>query len=138
MKDSVSIHDLDAAIAKRLDTYRSDLAGRVFKATQKTEKLLVKLTKERAPKYSGKPRKGGRKSGTFVKAIRGTTEDNGVFGSKAIWYVGGKEYRLTHLLVHGHQLRQGGRTKGNTFLERSVEEAADAYIKELTEAVKDG
>ena len=124
--DKITIDDLADAINERMTVYQSDTARKVLKVTKNTMKRFVKITKQTAPRRTGK----------FAKAIRSTVEDNGVVGSKGVWYVGGKEYRLTHLLVNGHQLRQGGRTKGDPFLENALESVADEYIKGIEEAVK--
>jgi DNA-directed RNA polymerase specialized sigma54-like protein len=124
--DKITIDDLADAIGERLTVYQSETARKVLKVTKNTMKRFVKITKQTAPRRTGK----------FAKAIRSTVEDNGITGSKGIWYVGGKEYPLTHLLVNGHQLRQGGRTKGDPFLENALESVADEYIKGIEEAVK--
>lgn len=136
-KDKISIDDLADAIGERLRVYQGETAHKVLNVTQKTMKRFVKITKQRAPRQLfNANRKSKRQPGTFAKAIRSTVEDNGIAGSKGIWYVGGDEYRLTHLLVNGHQLRQGGRTKGNPFLDNSLDEISEEYIKGLEEAVK--
>ena len=124
--DKITIDDLADAINERMTVYQSDTARKVLKVTKNTMKRFVKITKQTAPRRTGK----------FAKAIRSTVEDNGITSSKGIWYVGGKEYPLTHLLVNGHQLRQGGRTKGDPFLENALESVADEYIKGIEEAVK--
>ena len=124
--DKITIDDLADAIGERLTVYQSETARKILGVTKSTMKRFVKITKQTAPRRTGK----------FAKAIRSTVEDNGITGSKGIWYVGGKEYRLTHLLVNGHQLRQGGRTKGDPFLENALESVADEYIKGIEEAVK--
>lgn len=136
-KDKISIDDLADAIGERLTVYQSETAHKVLNVTKKTMRRFVKITKQTAPRQTADPkRKGTLRAGTFARAIRSTVEDNGLTGSKGIWYVGGKEYHLTHLLVNGHQLRQGGRTKGDPFLENALESVADEYIKGLEEAVK--
>jgi len=122
----ITIDDLADAINERMTVYQSDTARKILGVTKSTMKRFVKITKQTAPRRTGK----------FAKEIRSTVEDNGITGSKGIWYVGGKEYRLTHLIVNGHQLRQGGRTKGNPFLDNALEEIEKEYIKGLEEAVK--
>ena len=124
--DKITIDDLADAIGERLTVYQSETARKILGVTKSTMKRFVKITKQTAPRRTGK----------FAKAIRSTVEDNGITSSKGIWYVGGKEYPLTHLLVNGHQLRQGGRTKGDPFLENALESVADEYIKGIEEAVK--
>ncbi len=132
----ITIDELSEAIGERLDLYRAETAKKVFRATDKSIKRLVRRTKELAPRHS-RQMNNRRQPGTFAGQIRSVTENGGVKGSKGTWYVGGSEYRLTHLLVHGHQLRQGGRAEGDDFLERSVDEVAKDYIREMEEAVKD-
>ncbi len=124
MKDTISINDLDKAIAERLDSYSSEVTRRVRKVTNSTIKKLVRKTRERAPKDTG----------SFAGHIASTYEDGGST-YKGVWYVKDPDYRLTHLLVHGHQLRNGGRTKPNSFLADSVDEVADEYVKALEKAV---
>ena len=124
MKDTISINDLDKAIAERLDSYSSEVTRRVRKVTNSTIKKLVRKTRERAPKDTG----------SFAGHIASTYEDGGCT-YKGVWYVKDPDYRLTHLLVHGHQLRNGGRTKPNSFLADSVDEVADEYVKALEKAV---
>ena len=136
-KDKISIDDLADAIGERLTVYQSETARKILGVTKSTMKRFVKITKQTAPRQTVNPkRKRTLRAGTFARAIRSTVEDNGITGSKGIWYVGGDEYRLTHLLVNGHQLRQGGRTKGNPFLDNSLDEISDEYIKGIEEAVK--
>lgn len=136
-KDKISIDDLTDAIGERLTVYQSETAHKVLNVTKKTMRRFVKITKQTAPRQTVNPkRKRTLRAGTFARAIRSTVEDNGITGFKGIWYVGGDEYRLTHLLVNGHQLRQGGRTKGDPFLENALESVADEYIKGIEEAVK--
>ena len=124
MKDTISINDLDKAIAERLDSYSSEVTRRVRKVTTGAIRKLVRKTRERAPKDTG----------SFAGHIASTYEDGCT--SKGVWYVKDPDYRLTHLLVHGHQLRNGGRTKPNSFLADSVDEVADEYVKGLEKAVK--
>ena len=135
--DKITIDDLADAIGERLTVYQSETAHKVLNVTKKTMRRFVKITKQTAPRQTVNPkRKRTLRAGTFARAIRSTVEDNGLTGSKGIWYVGGKEYRLTHLIVNGHQLRQGGRTRGDPFLENALESVADEYIKGIEEAVK--
>ncbi len=125
MKDTISINDLDRAIAEQLDNYSSAVTQRVRKVTTGAIRKLVRKTRERAPKDTG----------SFAGHIASTYEDGGST-YKGIWYVKAPDYRLTHLLVHGHQKRNGGRTKPNDFLSTSLEEVESEYIKEIEKAVE--
>lgn len=139
MKDKITINDLDKAIAEQLNSYASDIRLKVHVVTDTAVRKLVQKTKKRAPKgVEGRKTRDGKNRipGTFAKHITRTVEDKGVLGTKGIWHVNGDEYRLTHLLVHGHQLRQGGRAQGNDFLDKSVQEVSKEYVEELVKAVE--
>lgn len=84
-------------------------------------KRLVKETKRTAP----------RKTGEYRKAITFTRVER-LFGDTFVWYARGKKGRLTHLLVHGHDMvRNGrvvGRVKGSSFLERALSRLIPDYL----------
>lgn len=87
-------------------------------------KELVRETRRTAPKESG----------DYRKAIT-STRVRGLAGDRFVWYARGKEGRLTHLLVHGHDVvRDGrvvGRAKGNTFLERALARLIPDYLSRV-------
>ena len=90
-------------------------------------KKLVKRTKASAPV-------GER--GKFKKAIAMKEEDAGNGSKKFIWYVKPPEHRLTHLLVHGHATKDGGRTKANPFLKNEVDVVLPEYEQAVEEVIK--
>ena len=59
-------------------------------------------------------------------------------GSSYIWYVRAPAHRLTHLLVHGHATKDGGRTKGDPFLKNALDEVLPEYEQRVEEAIKNG
>ena len=123
----IKIDDLDKAISGQFSEYNSNVAARILKLTKTQTRKLVKLTRQRAPK----------RTGSFRKHISSVVEDNGVFGAKGTWYVKAPDCRLTHLLVHGHQKRNGGRTKPDGFLETSLSEVEEEYLEGIKKAVKE-
>lgn len=119
---------LSEAIEQELSVYREGVDDRLREVTQQHMKDLVRKTKATAPVG---------KRGTFRKKI--TADYNGLKKGrdiKATWYVKAPDYRLTHLLVHGHAKKNGGRTKGNPFLQNALDEVLPAYEKAVEEAVK--
>ena len=71
----------------------------------------------------------------YVKAFRikrSASEDR--YNKTNIWYVSGKQYRLTHLLEKGHALWRGGRTKAFPHIKYG-EEIAQKRMVELSEEV---
>ena len=92
-------------------------------------KKLVKLTKASAP--VGKRGNFKKNITADYKATRGKSRK-----VSATWYVRAPDYRLTHLLVHGHDKKNGGRTKPNPFLENAVNQVLPEYEQAVQEVLK--
>lgn len=118
---------LTDALHDTLTIYHDQVVTRVDEAGEAAIKQLVKKTKATAPV-------GAR--GSFKKSIT-STRQKGTRGDKFIWHVKAPDHRLTHLLAHGHATRDGGRTKGDPFLQRALDEVLPDYEKAIEEAVKD-
>jgi hypothetical protein len=119
--------DLGAAIGQELTIYHADIVEKLDAAGDAAIKKLVKLTKSTAPV-------GNR--GSFRKNItsKRLTSDNR--GSTYVWYVKTPDSRLTHLLVHGHATKDGGRTKANPFLRNALDVVLPEYENAVKEATK--
>lgn len=117
---------LGDAIARELTLYADEVAEKVNAAGEKSIKDLVKRTKAKAP----------RMTGDYRKRITSTAIDEGHGMKSFVWHVKAPDYRLTHLLVHGHAKANGGRVKGNPFLHNAVEEVLPEYEKNVEEALK--
>ena len=119
---------LAKAINQELTTYHEEVLDAVRDATRKSMAELVRKTRATAPQNTG----------AFRKAIAGDFRGlaKGLHTAKATWYVKAPHYRLTHLLVHGHEKVNGGRTKGDPFLENALNEVLPAYEEAIKEAVK--
>lgn len=119
--------ELDQAIQQELTTYHRQMLNRVNAAGEEAVKALVKKTKATAPK----------KSGAFRKAITSKATLNKATGDKRfVWGAKAPHYRLTHLLVHGHAKKDGGRVAGDPFLKNALAEVLPAYETAVEEAVK--
>lgn len=129
MAKSVKPENLGAAIAQELTIYHQDVTKKVDKLSQKAAKKLAALTRQSAPV-------GYR--GSFRSNIASKQVKKGHNGSTYAWYVKPPDHRLTHLLVHGHETKDGGRTRANPFLENAMAEVLPEYEEEVKEAVKDG
>ena len=127
MSRRIGLEDLGEAINGELTTYHKEVTDRVNETTGKTIKELVKKTKAKAPK-------GAR--GSFKKNIAAKVEDAGHGMKRGIWYVKAPDHRLTHLLVHGHATKDGGRTAGNPFLANALDQVLPEYEREIEEAVR--
>lgn len=116
--------ELSDSLGQVLTIYASDITSRVNAVTEDTMKRLVKETKRTAPRKTGEY----RKAITFTRVKR-------LFGDTFVWFARGKKGRLTHLLVHGHDMvRNGrvvGRVKGSPFLERALARLIPDYLSRV-------
>lgn len=125
MSKKVKPEALAAAIQQELTTYHKDVLDRVDDAGRESMEKLVQLTRATAP----------RKKGGFRRAIT-FEEFPGARGATFVWGAKGKKYRITHLLVHGHAKRGGGRVAGSPFLESALGTVLPEYEKAVKEAVE--
>lgn len=129
MAKSMKPSELADAIQDELTVYHSDVTEAVNQLSEKAAKDLVKKTRAKAPV-------GER--GSFRKNITSRVSRKGRNGDTYVWFVKSPDSRLTHLLVHGHATRDGGRTKGDPFLKNALEDVLPEYEKAVEEAVKNG
>lgn len=124
MAKSIKPGDLGAAISQELTMYHAEVVEKLDTAGDAAVKDLVKMTKAAAPK-------GARRS--FRRSIASKRLKGDNRGSTYVWYVKPPDHRLTHLLVHGHATKDGGRTKADPFLKNAL----DVVLPEFEEAVKE-
>lgn len=119
--------DLGAALANELTMYAQDVEKAVDAAGERAMQKLVRITKATAPKG---------KRGQFRRKITWTAQ-RGRLGTRTfVWHVKAPDHRLVHLVVHGHATKDGGRTKGNSFLQDALDQVLPEYEREVEEAVK--
>lgn len=128
-KVTITPDKLRDAIEEELTLYHKDVDERLRDVTRKSMADLVRKTKATAPVG---------KRGSFRKNIAG--DFRGLKNTRrtinATWYVKAPDYRLTHLLVHGHAKKNGGRTKADPFLQNALDEVLPAYEQAVEEALK--
>ena len=127
MSKAIKPEDLAKAIQSELTIYSEGVTERVNKASLAAANKLKKLTKATAPVASGDYRKH-----IAVKEV-----DAGHGMKKYIWHVKTPDHRLTHLLVHGHATRNGGRTKADPFLANALNTVLPEFEEDVEEAVKE-
>lgn len=127
---SVLIGDLSDEINKELKLYSNDVIDGIKREAKKSMSRLVKETKATAP--VGKRKKHYRDNITSSK----TSESP--LNVEYTWYVKGSDYRLSHLLEHGHQTRSGGRVAGTGFIGKASESVIEDYEKAVEEVIKNG
>ena len=129
MNKSISPDDLPDAIRRELMLYRDNVQKSINSLGEKNVKKLVEITRRTAP------RRGNHKP--FYKSIAYKARQQTATGDmEYIWYVKDPNYRLTHLIVHGHQTRDGGRTRANPFLQSAFDEVLPQYEKDIKEAIE--
>lgn len=128
MADRISPDNFAEALRLHLTVYGKGVADRVNAAGETAIKDLVQKTKATAPK----------RSGSFRKNITYTAERSGHDMMRYTWHVKAPDHRLTHLLVHGHATKNGGRTPANPFLKNALDEILPEYERAVEEAVKNG
>ena len=129
MANRVNAQNLGAAINSELTLYHEDVTSAIDKLSADAVKELVKITRATAPV-------GHR--GTYKKNIAGKQATKSKNGSTYVWYVKAPDYRLTHLLVHGHATRNGGRTHADPFLRNAVAQVLPSYEERVKEALRNG
>lgn len=129
MSKSIKPGDLGKAIERELTIYSRDVTESLDEAANTAIKKLTNLTRKTAPV--------GRR-GKFKRSISWMQDHKSARGSSYVWYVRAPAHRLTHLLVHGHATKDGGRTKGDPFLANALNEVLPEYEQRVEEAVKNG
>ena len=127
---TISVDELNEAIKDALEDYNEKVVTELKKSTKKAMSELVKTTKATAPV--------GRRQKHYRESITSKTLEDTHYGLAKLWYVKGSDYRLTHLLEHGHALRDGGRYEGTQFIGNALDGIIDKYVKEIEEICKNG
>ena len=124
----VKLEDLGGAIAQELTAYRKDTQDKINKAGRKAIKEVERKTKDTAPFNAQAYHQH------YADQITTKTEKSRTGDETHIWYAKGKAGRLTHLLVKGHETRDGGRTRADPFLQNALDAVLPDYEKEVEEA----
>lgn len=129
-KSKVSITGLPKEMQTLLEEYTFDVMEGVDGAGHRAMQELVRITRATAPV-------GYRKK--FRRSIAWTDiyKSKGKFAGRTfVWFVKPPDHRLTHLLVHGHATKDGGRTKADHFLENALKKVEKQYIEDVEDALK--
>lgn len=132
MAKSIKLEDLGDAIAEELTAYSKGVQENVNKAGRKAIKEVERKTKDTAPFNARAYHQH------YAEQITTKTEKARTGDETHIWYAKGAAGRLTHLLVKGHETRDGGRTPADPFLQNALDSVLPDYEKEVEEAVKNG
>lgn len=129
MAKTVSIEALGAAIEQELTIYNQDVVDGIDRETKRTMKELVKETRNTAPVgYRGK----------FRRDITSQVKTRNSRGCMYVWGAKAPSHRLTHLVVKGHATKNGGRARGNTFLQKALDKLLPEYLSNVEEVLRNG
>ena len=127
MSKAIKPTELAGAVEHELTLYHEDVLAGLRAVTEESITDLVKRTRATAPK----------KTGRFRKQIAADKSRlAGGHNIRATWYVKAPDYRLTHLLVHGHATKNGGRTKADPFLQNALDAVLPEYERKVEEVLK--
>lgn len=130
MAKKVDLSGLGAAIGQELTLYRKEVQDKINKAGRKAIKEVERKTKDTAPFNARAYHKH------YTDMIATKSEQQRTGDETHTWYVKEPGHRLTHLLVHGHETKDGGRTKGDPFLQDALDAVLPEYEQAIEEAVK--
>lgn len=97
----VTPENLEAAVAKILEDYADQVAVDVKEAVEQTGKATAQLAQAYASRI-------GR--GKYAKSIKAKTTQTSSFGTTVTIF--STQYRIAHLLEHGHVVKSHGRVVG--------------------------
>lgn len=118
--------EIRIALGRTLNDYRESTINGANKAAEAAARKLVSITQTNAPARTGKYRRG----------IACKELERRPFGNIWVWYVKPPDHRLTHLLVHGHAKRGGGRTRANPFLDNAVDQVQPEFEAAIEKAAR--
>lgn len=130
IQSRVTITGLSEALQAELDNYRASTQEAVDACSYRAADRLRQITKATAPE-------GVRKKFKRSIDVKEIYKTRGKYAGRTyVWYVKPPDHRLTHLLVHGHATKDGGRTKADPFLKNAIDRVTPEYLEEVEDALK--
>lgn len=126
----ISIDQLSEAVNKELTLYSENVIKGVKNQAKISMDQLVRETKATAPV--------GKRRRHYKDSIKSRKESEDKQSVSYLWYVDGSDYRLSHLLEHGHALRNGGRVSGTHFIQNALDPIMEDYQRKVEEVCKNG
>ena len=122
----VSANQLAEAVMKELDKYKGMAIECVKESAQDAAKTVQGQIKSGAPVRTGKYAKSWK---TKVTKDTPLTAEVTVYSST--------QYRLAHLLEHGHAKRGGGRTAAQIHIAPAEQEGIEQFERELKKGLRE-
>lgn len=130
MSNRTTIDQLSNVISRELTIYSNEITDGIKEVAKESIKQLVKETKATAPV--------GNRTKHYRDNITSKKMSDTRRAISYLWYVKGSDYRLSHLLNNGHQLRNGGRYEGTNFIGKASDTILEEYEKKVEEVIKNG
>lgn len=124
-----NLSTLGEVIGEELKLYTFEVNEGMYKAGQKAVRELERITRDTAPFNARAYHKH------YAELITHKSERKRTGVSVHTWYVKAPGYRVTHLLVKGHETKNGGRTRSDPFLENALAKVLPQYEKDVEEAL---
>ena len=121
----VSVDEMDQAISEQLQKYAGSITEDMKESLRDSAKEMRKDISRNAPVRTGRY----KKSWTVKKIAENSTSLELVMHSK-------NRYQLTHLLEHGHALRNGGRVEGKPHIKPAEESGKKKLVESLKEKIQ--
>lgn len=125
MAKKISLDRLAGEIANAITEYTEDVSEAIADKVDETAKEMCEDIKADAKRLFPKG------TGAYAKGFKVTDRSSQGRVTKVVWNKA--EYRLVHLLEHGHAKATGGRVDGRPHMGP----ASEKYTKQLVEDVKD-
>jgi len=124
---NTTVDNMSNDIMKILNTYNQLVDDKVEKSVASVAKIAKSEVRLTSP----------TKTGRYGNSWRIKSDKSPRF-SGAVIHAGDRQYGLTHLLEHGHALRNGGRTRAFPHIGPTQEHAEANFLKELTREIENG
>lgn len=131
MSNKISIYDLNDSIFKVLSEYKENIDEEV----KETANKIAKEAKEDL--INDSPRSKKERNQKYYKgwAIKKKINKNGKY-VLAVWNK--TNYRLTHLLEFGHNVKNGGKVKAVPHIRKVEEKMSKEFEEELKKKIRKG
>ena len=121
----VTVDEMDQAIQEQLQKYTGSITEDMKDSLRESAKEIRRDISRNSPVRTGKY----KKSWSVKKLSEDSTGLDLVVHSK-------NRYQLTHLLEHGHALRNGGRVEGKPHIKPAEESGKKKLVESLKEKIQ--